>query len=894
MVTFSFKKAKQISYCCGSLILLSLTSAKGPSQDISLLKRAREHWQEGDFSLAKRQIRTYLEKHPEGDLREELHLLLGDLYLQEGNFSAALEEYQIIQKPELSEKIFYNKALCLYETKKSEELLILVDTIHEQKNLSDEQIHSLRYLSALSLFTSQKEQNFKNKDLLEKATSLFESCKKTEFSSQSLPFLANLYLLNGEKQKAASCYLSLAQEDPSQAPDLLFEAALLIAEKNSDQALKLFRKILTLNSSKKSSAAYNCMILQYQEKQFKDVVLTYEENVNLFNSSQKANVSYLLGKSLYALNDFKNASQHLLIGLEDNEISSADKKNTYFMILECAYKTQNIDLYKETLEKTLVLSDTNTDNEKAQIAYLDLLKLYERRDDLIKETQSFLGKYPEYSGKENLLLNLTQALYESKNWKQAEETISFLLEQYPNTATTSRLLRLQINCAAAQVKESSEEALSIHRAHWTDVLQTALQTPNLLTSSEKEIYLFELTKNLFLQGNHKESLEFAEELLSEFPNTTQKKDLELIRALCYLKDPDSKLLFALHTEKLIRQHPEMLEACSLRMHLFNIYLQLANESSLDPKEEFLTKAADLLYVIFETKEQPILQENLQWLANYYYKSSKSNSDIYLNRAYALFETILSDNDLTSDKKELLESNLFKFCKILDSSSKFEKKVALLDRWVNATPFTQSGLQKHLIFELAKTHALLGNQKKALELYDILIRCSFGSQIGSESLFESSKILFSNLKEDEKIEENESYITVLGHFKNVEIQRNLQTEPLHLESGLEYIQCKTASFKDLSTKNQKTVELLLLFKQNFKSAPGYEKKNLQDKSETLDAYMKFADAELFRYESYLEKNETKARDLMTKSKLLSTELLDNSNTPSQLKKRIEAIHQELKD
>ncbi|MBS0628065.1 MAG: hypothetical protein JSS09_07635, partial [Verrucomicrobia bacterium] len=117
MHKFSYKIAKLLSLSLASTVILSLSPAQPPTQDVPLLKRIRDYWKEGDFSLAKKQIRLYLEKNPEGTLSEELHLLLGDLYLQEGNFISALEEYACLKSSDLQEKSFYNEAICLYETK---------------------------------------------------------------------------------------------------------------------------------------------------------------------------------------------------------------------------------------------------------------------------------------------------------------------------------------------------------------------------------------------------------------------------------------------------------------------------------------------------------------------------------------------------------------------------------------------------------------------------------------------------------------------------------------------------------------------------------------------------------------------------------------------------------
>ncbi len=299
MIHFSYKTAKSISICCASVFLLSLA----PSQDIPLLKRVQEYWKEGDYSLAKKQIQSYLTKNPNSEIAEELHLLLGDLYVQEGNFLMALEEYAFLEKEELQKKVFYNKALCLYEEKQPQNLLNLYSEISAYPNLTQEQIDSIRYLTGTSLFSSKNNQE-KEEQTLSKITELFELCQGTAFEEHSLPSLIEIYLLQGEKTKAANCYLSLAKNNKEQAPNLVFSAALLLTESNPEKALLLFKEVRALDAPQKGEAAYNSIALQYSLKQFKDLLASYKEYSEVLNENELKKTSLLVGKSLYYLQDY--------------------------------------------------------------------------------------------------------------------------------------------------------------------------------------------------------------------------------------------------------------------------------------------------------------------------------------------------------------------------------------------------------------------------------------------------------------------------------------------------------------------------------------------------------------------------------------------------------------
>jgi len=145
MALFPYKAAMQLSLLCATCTLFA---AQHPTQEARFLKRMKEYWKEGDFDTAKKQIVAHIEQDPNSNLNEEMHLLLGDLYLKEGNFDSALVEYERLEKEELQEKVYYNKILCLYETDKVDELLLISNTFASQPNLSIEQRNSIRYLCA--------------------------------------------------------------------------------------------------------------------------------------------------------------------------------------------------------------------------------------------------------------------------------------------------------------------------------------------------------------------------------------------------------------------------------------------------------------------------------------------------------------------------------------------------------------------------------------------------------------------------------------------------------------------------------------------------------------------------------------------------------------------------
>jgi tetratricopeptide (TPR) repeat protein len=850
MVLFSRKVVKRLSLCLNACILLTITSAQDASQDVPLLRRIRDYWKEGDYSLAKKQILIALDKYPDGALAEELHLLLGDLYIQDGNFEKALDEYHYLSKEELIEQTIYNKALCLHETKKTEELLALFSSLPDHTpHLTEKQKTEIRYLCAVSL---KQENKLK---MLDKTIELFESCVKTEWKKEALSSLVPLYLQKNDQEKAASALYALSKICPDTAPEMLFKAALLTAESSPKEALKTFQKILSLSSDHKGAAAYNSLILQFQMSQFTDVVLSFEKHQELFTQKQKIVASHLLGKSLYALKDYEKATDYLLFDME--EVSLDGKKNLLHLALECAYHTQNVALYQEILQKIALLHSPKQVPAELQLAYLDLLQSASHTQDLIEQSKIFLSMYPSHAEKEKVLLNLGHSLYEMHQWEEAEAVFSSLIEEYPSSKQTNHLLRLLVNCAAMKLKESKIEAVSVHRRHWICQLQKLLSSTFSLSSHEKRQVLLDLARGLFQENAFADALTSAEELLAEFPMIPERKEIELMQALCYLKIPDSGPLFVLQTEKLLANYPDIEQASSLSLHLFNTYLQMADSlSSADADRDLLlSKAADHLYFVFTKQAVPIKSENLFWLAEHYDKQSTAPKDPALAKAIALYEALLKESPL-----EVQEKIAYKLCRLFSITSDLSRKEQILSQLPLQRNSPQTSLQSHLLLELARTYQMTQKPQEALDLYNTLLRHYGSSLTGAEALLERSKILFSQLTEEEKREENGIYQEILDNLKDLELRKTDLLYPLYLEAGLDYIEYKSYSVKDPAMRVEKKWQLLQLFEENNPSMP-------EEYHQFVDAYKVFC------------------RENSLQSLILLQESLKNS---AQIKQRITSI------
>jgi tetratricopeptide (TPR) repeat protein len=915
MAILSSKIAKKLSFCCATFFLFSLAHDQSTPHEAFFLKRIREYWKEGDFEIAKRQIRSYLDKYPDSQLKDELHMLLGDLYLQEKNYALALENYQEVKKGTLREKIAYNKILCLYELKLYSDLILSAETSKKYSSLSKEQKDSMQYLWASSLFELAKieQENHKKQQMLQKSLELFASCIGTPYETSSLLPIAHIHKMLGNDHNACSCFLTLAQSDSKQKEDYLFEAALLQAKFSSESAIKTFQQVVRLKGNRAAAAAYNYLLLLFQDKKYKEVVLHYEQVRNFIDNAQLPVVYYALGKSLFILEDYKQAPSYLLKSLNRPSLSDETRKDILYSTLDCSYKSKNLDLFRQVFSELEVSFGEDPNFCNAILAYAELLKTSGLQKEQNEILSKFIQKYPSHPAKEKILLDLATAAYDTSDWHEADQYLADFLATYPHSKSLPQAWRLRLNCSIQSLNRSPSEALLINRQQFVSLLKEVLVLPHVLTSGEKIEYHYELAKNLFYLEKYAEALHEIEEHMAMFPKSSHIPEMALMRVLCHQHEPNQESLFILHAESFLAEYPPVLETPFLHLHLYNAYLQMSEKSSEGDKNEFLAKAAEHLYLASQSKELSLKNENIEWLADYYYfktlaSKNEGGSEISIQRSIMLFQQLIQDK-ITFDQGSFLdaktESRLLKLSTLLSQTRQWQKKADLLENWFEKSTRSsqpQSKFHKQLVLELANTYNIIGAKDKALQLYDLLIRTPSSSVLSKTALLERSKIQYDLMLDSDKSEENAAWMQILNDFKDLEIRKNLYSEPIHLEAALEYVRCKSDVCKTPQEKKEKMIHLLQLLKDNFSSeieeamASFPEKKELlEDKAQIHHFYMSFVDAEILRLKASLSHDANEPVDAANvRVESLLSELQNNPSLPSHLRERIEQSKQEMKN
>lgn len=803
--------------CCYSTFLLSAASPKGSPSDLALLKKIREHWKEGDFTLAKKEIGAYLASHPHADLCEEFHLVQGDLYLQEGNFAGALAEYQSIERKSLKEKALYNTALCLYEEKQIDSLQSLCQTLDSYLSLPEEHKTAIYYLTALALWEQKQDPSF--------AIACLENCLHTPKEYDALLLLSSLYEQEHLLSKQASCYLSLSKLCPQERHSLLFSAAQILHTEDKTYALSLWKELLAFDHPLKGKALYNALTLCQELQQIPQLITLYTQHQALLPLALQPAAHYLYSQALFAQKNYNEAYAALSTMYTDPLLSADLQASALWTMLSCCYEQRDLTLYAKTRKASPPLpADLHI---LADLHYIYLLQEAKKWKELADSISLFLSQNPLHPEKHSLEKTRFFALYHQEDYALLQTELSL----YPTLDPS--LLRLRLNAITKQLSQDAS-CLSL----WIEVAQQALTHPTCLSKQEQEYCRLSLAKNLFLAKRFEEASQAFALLQTQSPPLTSPKELDLLHALCYQNLEGKEQIFLEKGEAFLAAYPDEEESSALRVYLFNVYASLAKKAPLLEKNALQDKAASHLFFVFTKGTPSLSEENIQWLGDYYYTQAKTSTQAR-DRAFCLLEHILAKQLLP----DCLESNLYKISQLLATPLDLEKKITLLDNWVQAhaqsitSPYTQ--LQKHLLFSLAQAHQQASHTNQALSLYDTLIRSAGSSTIALAAMLEKCKLTFTSLSPTEKTLDNPLYAEVISQLKDLEVIRNLHSEPVHIEAGLLYIDYRIAALSNQEEKKEKEIQLLQLLYNNFSQEPEYQNKDQEPKRNLVDCYLRFA-------------------------------------------------------
>ncbi len=849
------------------------------------LRRISSYWKERRYNEAKKEILSFLRVFPQNAVKDSLFAMLGDLYFQEKNYAEALSAYKEIAKTEYKERCFLNEIRALFELKEYEAVSTNGSLFLISKNLDKNTENRLQFLCAESFYSLAKKAEVKEV-FAKEAVALYQKLENTKYEDASLYPLAELYTILEEPKRAAEAYIKLAEKFPSKQEDLLFIAATLELKYSKEQAANTFAKISTLKGKKSAAASYNFLTLLFDEKEYTRILEVKEEILPLIAEEQKPLAEWFIGWSYYEAEDFKNAAPYLFAFASSQKEESPSLKTALLSLVNCAEKENNLPLFDGALSLLRTHYEQDEVFAKVLMNHAEILSSSNEKQRAKEALKELLSRFPNAEEKEMATYNLANLLFENKEWEESRETFISYLKEQSTSEHTKAAFRQFLYCSIQESKQPNAQK----KENFASDLEWVLSQKDVLNENEQKDYSFVQAKILYELKNFSQAESKLENCFQAFPEFENVAEAHLLMAMCKKKNEGKIDLFIQEAEKALELKPDVVGHISLRLQLFNAYVSL-NE----PK--FLELGAKHLHAV--SLLSPIKPENRLWLANFYYGKTKSDpSEAITLRAIEHFEHLLSSIS------PLTETEALKLATLYQKSGQIEKQISLLTK---LNELQKSAVedgwkyQRQTLFELAKAYETHKDLKNALPLYESLADLKIGASfISQAALLQKARVKYALLEDAKKNEADLDYKEVLHILKNIELAKNLSSEPLHVEAALDYAGI-VASVTESQVENY--LGELKKIREDFSSEENpfvkdyYSIKEQYPQKELLvKNYMRFIEAEILRNEALLGKQAGKeeyAKELQEQALAQLEGLLGQDSLSFELKTRIEKSMEALK-
>jgi TolA-binding protein len=793
-------------------LIFPLLGRAEDEQEALFLRRIADFWQEGEYQIAKTQMEEFVEDYPESPFSDALCAALGDLFLREKNYSNALNYYSQVQSSEFVQKVFLNRMQCLYEM---QWYATLADEC--EAYLETAPNIQVTYFLAVALYhqcintSKESEQLLK---LAERAKPYFETLYQSELSQEVAQGYAHLSCILKDYGKATEIYIDLANKNPKMEEDMLFQVALIQSEYDKVLSLTTFDQIRKIGGQRAKEATYNRMVLAFELGRFED--LTEDELTTQVPLDRIGSMRLLLGRSLLQLQRYPEAAQELNAYIENAPVSET-LFAALLSLLDASYRSDDLDLLEKATQKLATLYPDHPELPKAYFSRAQLLKRAERFEMAKLELEKLLERFPAFAQRPQVLFELTHLGFKSKNWEECYQKGLEFLNAFHDQELAPFVWRYF-------VASSSEIALKnlAHRPQLIKDLMAFLKHP--LEKVEKEEWELLLAKTHYELKQYKEAMSVLE--------NEQTANAKLLLALCYRDGSRDTQMFCTLAEEALLKGANLVDLGQIHASLYNGYLELEN----------IERAAQHLYESFMAKAE-LKEENLLWLANYYYTRvlEEESNFVIAARSAALF-----------DRLKRSEETVCKLAKLYSILGKIDEAIQLIEKL--DTPSSEAQLI------LAENYVKKGIVDQAGQIFDAIVSVAGTgrSPIAAAATLHSARLKMAN---------KEANLTEIAtQLKNLVIQKNFEGEPFYLEAALDYVALQSKG--DLA----KRIALLKKTKEDFESRDDLLSKdyhaareNSPRKNMTYQGYMKFIEAQIALNEAKIDLSRQK--DLQAKGKTL---------------------------
>lgn len=839
-----------------------------------VLRRITEYWKDGDYQTVKRQIVDFLEKNPDTSLHDHLHAMLGDLYFQQRQYQQALATYDLIGSPEIREKTFFNRLQAQFEARHY--LAVIEDADSYLKGHRSSPIETqVRYLLAEANFRhALKSKNMEEKVFyLKQAKPQYKILTQSKYSERVLFPLAEIHRLLREDERAASLYLSLAEKYPEHRERFLFQSAILQIKLDKEEAAMTFARIHEMGGKRSKLAAFNRLILLYQLEKYPEFLSYYEKVIRYMPDQKVPLLKFYEGRCLYAMGDYAQATLPLEQFTSATAGRSKELKTAYLLLVNCSRYNKDLPLLERTLYSYKNAFPKDKDVPKVLMIHAQMCRENGDFTQALTDLRTLTEEYPGYEDAEGVMYDYALLLSQTDKWEESREKFLTFLDRYPHSERKNGAWRHLINCFIEEMKNPSETHSEKTKENFIHVLQDALREDTVLTEKERKQYALVMMKCLCELENYEEVISQLSSYLSDTIEQDLLAEAHLLMAICMQKTSSDLSLFIQHAQTALSYNSRLPEAELLHLELYNAYL-CKSLATTDPanQEYFLRQAAQHLFESEAWKDRTIKIDNLLWLADHYYQRAKGGDKEAFEKGQILFRDLLGfkqegDTLNISSESLYLENEVLKYSHLLAINGKHRERIQLLERLVNKQA-EHSGLpwklRRRCLFELGRAYEDNQQMHDALSTYKSLVKMGSkqNSMIYHSAQLHLSKLQYSLLRASQRTSESPEMISILHTLKDLQIQKKLPSEPLHLEAALQYAEIRLS----LCNPEEAAKNALFFYQRmqdDFHSGEdpiAEEYNNLREaypeKNDIFIAYMCYLDAQILKNQADLARKDEK--------------------------------------
>ncbi|MGD0664214.1 MAG: tetratricopeptide repeat protein [Rhabdochlamydiaceae bacterium] len=869
---------------------VTVVQEKLSPQEAFFLRRVTEFWKDRDYVLVKKQIDEFLSSHEASNIHNNLYALLGDIYYQESNYQGALATYNKISDPALIERSACRKAQCLYLAGNYDEVVQILASMFEHSEKIDHQ-DEMQFIFADSLFRKMRATVGidAQKSLALQAKPLLLALYNTTYQDKVLLPLAEIHRELKEPKEGAPLYLMLAEKMPIQKEELLLQAAALQMEFDPLQALPTFEQVVDLGGSKASEAAYQELLLLFQNDLFSNLISRSPRIEMHLDVDKKTLFEFCLARSHFKLDQIPEAILHYNRFIEKETESTPHKRAAYLTLIHCAQKTDSSSLFDQVLVQ--FLKDFPSDEEAGKALLLHAQVSLQKGDvgQASRDLDQLLRDFPDFPDQETLLYDQALLLSKTQQWERSRSAFISYLGKFPSTSRSNQIWTSIVHSSVQELKGATEENLVYKKEQLASDLTQALAMSNLFSSDEEAAYQFLLGQLIFDLNRFSESAAKLDDFCQKYPEHPSVAEAYLLQALSHYQLKSEPELFIPAAEKALSRADDFTHKTALRLHLFNAYLSVKQ----------FDKAAENLYQTFIVDGTAVQPENQLWLAGYY-----KDKDDHVKAVEIFKKALAVDDDYNVNfdpALTYLEGETLKFAGLLDLSQKekvLRSLVALQGRH-HALPWKH---QDTTLLELGQTCMNLQRSGEALATFEALIakEDQVSPLIRNTALLEKARILLSECAD--RSEDSPTLRLVLSTLKDLQIQKQISQEPIHLEAALDYADLRTSLSPEVA-RSESALFFLNRVKEDFNAkddpiSQEYHEARLRypEKDIIFQNYMKCLEAELLCWEAKLalqNNDNEKAEHSKQVAITLFEEVRNEPQATSYLKHRVEDRLNELR-